>query len=173
VPRLRADRPDAGTVLLYATALYSIVLLLIAACAFIVVPRSWSNGLFGGMRRLMPVSLTGMSEEVRLQSTPIVEDESVVLRAGLPVADRWSRSGVFSIPARSDVRPLPRRPLASNAGGVGGRFPGGAPQTPTPLAAAGDPVRSDEVTEQQVWLEDTVDGTSSSSTRRWHRLRGC
>jgi hypothetical protein len=139
---------------------YSAVLTVIAIAVFVTVPRGWGSGLFGGMRRLMRTSLTGMNDEVRLQSTPIIEDQSLVLRArfirrkelitdedfhpylrGLTF-DRYHDGRWQRTPAVSEVV-----------------FPAGTPQDPMPLSGANGPQGLEDVTEQQIWLDDTADGS--------------
>ena len=152
----RRPRPS----LVSTTAAHSTVLMVIAVSVFVLVPRGWGYGLFGGMHRLIPTALTGLNEEVKLRNAPIMEDESVVLRA------RFIRNGelITGEEFRPHLRGLTfdryhsgrwqRTPAASEI-----VFPAGSPQAPMPLAGTSTIPREEGITEQQVWLDDVRDGT--------------
>ena len=151
---------QSGRASLSTMITYSAVLTIIAITVFVAVPRGWGSGLFGGMRRLMRASLTGMNDEVRLQSAPIVEDQSLVLRARFirrkePVKDEdfhpYLRGLTFD---RYHGGRWQRTPAVSET-----VFPAGTPQSLMPLLGASGAQGPEDVTEQQVWLDDTADGT--------------
>jgi len=81
----RAGRSRSRGAHARVTASHAVGLSLIAAIVFVLIPRDWEHGLLFGVRRAVPISVTGWADEVRLDDAPILEDPTPVMRARFTV----------------------------------------------------------------------------------------
>lgn len=81
----RAGRVRARGAHARVTAIHAVGLSIIATIVFVLIPRDWEHGLLFGVRRAIPISVTGWADEVRLDDAPILEDPTPVIRARFTV----------------------------------------------------------------------------------------
>jgi hypothetical protein len=137
----------------------SFALSVICVGVFVGVPRGWGRGLFGGFHRIVPTSLAGVSDQVQLRDTKIVEDLTPVLRArfslaGRPITDEdfhpYLRGLTYD---RYHGGRWQRTPTVAEA-----LLPAGSLQNPTPLVGIVIDPGSGRIVEQEIWLDEVRDG---------------
>jgi len=153
----RIRRPRQGG--LRTTAAYSLGLLTIAALTFVVIPRGWGRDIFGGIQQIMPGSVTGLADEVRLDDTAIFEDTAPAIRA------RFFQGG--NLITSEDFRPYLRgktfdrysqgRWQRTPTRFLSGFMPGSL-ESPVTLTLALDLFQSEQIIEQHIWQEDVRNG---------------
>lgn len=160
----RQDAALGARALVRLTPAYALLMAGIAAMVFIAVPRGWGRNIFGGMRRIIPISATGVTDQVSLHPKTIIEDRSPVMRV------RFSRDGDEILD--DEFKPYMRGHTFDRyhlgrwqrtPSGVSETFVVGSPSEPTLLAAVGRTIPMASMLRQEVWLEDTQAGTLFSN----------
>jgi transglutaminase-like putative cysteine protease len=138
---------------------YALLMTGIAAMIFIAVPRGWGRNIFGGMRHIIPISATGITDQVSLHPKTIIEDQSPVMRV------RFSRGGRSILD--KDFKPYMRGHTYDRYHlgrwrrtpmGVSSVYHVGQADDPTPLSEAARAMPVDSMLRQEVWLDTAEDG---------------
>ena len=133
--------------------------LMIATLVFVTVPRSWGIGLFGRIHGLVPASVTGLSEVVRLTNNETLEDDSPVMRVRFSQDGRiltnesfepYMRGSTFSRYFDGAWRRTPRT--------VTQEIQAGTLASPEPVFQSFLTMQPGQMIRQEVWLESAGQG---------------
>lgn len=165
--RAAISNPASKPAVMYerAPALYRPALLIgmgmcsAAILLFVAVPRGWGRTMLGSIQRVMPTSLTGFSEEVELTGAPLIESDAQIMRVrfsrgGKPIVDEDFRPYMRGITMEGYYRGRWRRTVSRDLKRV--RIESKA--LPEPVWSVRSLVPSDQIIEQEVWLDRTDGG---------------
>ncbi len=139
---------------IWTTSLSSLAMVTIAAAVFVGIPRGWGSEIFGGLQRIVGNSVTGITDQVRLNDTTIFENNSPVMRVqffrgGTPITDEdftaYMRGQTFDRYQSAGWR---RTPTV-----FPGAYPAGTLDAPRPLTRSFGLFPAEELIEQHVFLE--------------------